>query len=40
MVMVLLNMLRATIRSEKPDAILLITDPRYFTWVFNMESRN
>ena len=22
---------------EKPDAILLITDPRYFQWVFQME---
>ncbi len=32
------DILRATIRSEKPDAIMLVTDPRYFTWVFNMES--
>ena len=32
------DVLRSLIRSEKPDAIMLITDPRYFTWVFNMES--
>ena len=29
--------LRAVIQREKPDAILLITDPRYFQWVFQME---
>ena len=29
--------LRAVIQREKPDAILLITDPRYFMWVFQME---
>ena len=29
--------LRAIIKIEKPDAILLITDPRYFQWIFNME---
>lgn len=29
--------LRKVIAVEKPDAIMLITDPRYFTWVFNME---
>jgi len=29
--------LRAVIATEKPDAIFLITDPRYFHWVFNME---
>jgi len=29
--------LRQIIASEKPDAIMLITDPRYFTWIFNME---
>jgi tetratricopeptide (TPR) repeat protein len=23
---------------EKPDAIFLITDPRYFTWLFNIEN--
>jgi len=31
------ELLRQLIELEKPDAILLITDPRYFTWVFNME---
>ena len=31
------NLLRQMIKMENPDAIMLITDPRYFTWVFNME---
>jgi glycosyltransferase involved in cell wall biosynthesis len=31
------RILREVIQLEKPDAIFLITDPRYFTWVFNME---
>lgn len=31
------DLLRQIIEAEKPDAIMLITDPRYFTWVFNME---
>jgi glycosyltransferase involved in cell wall biosynthesis len=31
------NILREIIKTEKPDAILLITDPRYFMWVFQME---
>ena len=31
------KLLRELIKSEKPDAIMLFTDPRYFTWVFNME---
>ncbi len=31
------DILRQVIAQEKPDAILLITDPRYFTWVFQME---
>lgn len=31
------ELLRRIISVEKPDAIMLITDPRYFTWVFNME---
>ncbi len=29
--------LRKIIALEKPDAIMLFTDPRYFIWVFNME---
>ena len=31
------QILRQIINLEKPDVIFLITDPRYFTWVFNME---
>ena len=31
------ELLRQLIKVEKPDAIMLITDPRYFSWVFNME---
>jgi glycosyltransferase involved in cell wall biosynthesis len=31
------DLLRQILKIEKPDAIMLITDPRYFTWVFNME---
>ena len=30
-------LLREIINIEKPDAILLFTDPRYFTYIFNME---
>ena len=30
-------LLRQVLSLEKPDAIMLFTDPRYFTWVFNME---
>jgi glycosyltransferase involved in cell wall biosynthesis len=29
--------LRQLIAAEKPDAIMLITDPRYFAWLFNIE---
>ena len=32
------DLLRQIINIEKPDAIFLITDPRYFTWVFQMEN--
>lgn len=32
------DMVRQLISIEKPDAIMLVTDPRYFTWLFNMES--
>lgn len=31
------NIIRELIKTEKPDAILLITDPRYFMWLFQME---
>jgi hypothetical protein len=32
------DILRQLIQVEKPDAILLITDPRYFIWLFAMEN--
>ena len=31
------RILREVINIEKPDAIMLFTDPRYFTYIFNME---
>ena len=31
------KLVRMLIEREKPDAILLITDPRYFEWLFNIE---
>ena len=32
------EILRFYIKSEKPDAIMIITDPRYFDWLFSMEA--
>jgi len=32
------SLLREIMRNEKPDAIMLFTDPRYFDWVFRMEN--
>ena len=32
------NLLRQIIANEKPDALMLITDPRYFEWLFAMEN--
>jgi len=32
------DILRQLIATEKPDAIMLITDPRYFVWLFAMEN--
>ena len=32
-----MDMLRTVMKREKPDAIFLITDPRYFAWLFNAE---
>jgi glycosyltransferase involved in cell wall biosynthesis len=32
------DILRQLIQIEKPDAIMLITDPRYFVWLFMMEN--
>ena len=31
------DLLKNVIEKEKPDALFLITDPRYFQWVFQME---
>jgi len=33
-----MNLLRKIIQTDKPDALMLITDPRYFAWLFNAES--
>ena len=32
------QILRDLLKEHKPDALMLITDPRYFTWVFQMEA--
>jgi len=32
------NLLRTILKLEKPDAIMMITDPRYFTWLFQIEN--
>ena len=32
------DLLRQIIKLEKPDAIMLVTDPRYFIWLFSMEN--
>ena len=32
-----MNLLRTLIERENPDALLLITDPRYFSWLFQAE---
>jgi glycosyltransferase involved in cell wall biosynthesis len=32
------DILRNIIKFEKPDAIMLITDPRYFIWLFSIEN--
>jgi len=31
------DLLRNFLRQEKPDAVLLVTDPRFFVWVWEME---
>ena len=33
-----IELVRQLIKFEKPDALMLITDPRYFMWLFNAES--
>jgi len=32
------NLLRTLIKLENPDAIMMITDPRYFAWLFQIEN--
>jgi len=32
------SMIRQMIKIEKPDALFIITDPRYFMWLFNIEN--
>ena len=32
------SLLRQLIALEKPDALFLVTDPRYFTWLFDIEN--
>ena len=32
------DLLREIIKLEKPDALFIITDPRYFTWLFQIEN--
>ena len=32
------ELVRQLIKMEKPDAIFLVTDPRYFMWLFNIEN--
>lgn len=31
------DLIRVTLASEKPDLLLIFTDPRFFTWLFEME---
>ena len=32
-----IELVRQIIKKENPDALMLITDPRYFMWLFNAE---
>ena len=32
-----IELVRQVIKRENPDALMLITDPRYFMWLFNAE---
>lgn len=32
------DLVRQLIKTEKPDAIMLVTDPRYFEWLFQIEN--
>lgn len=31
------DLIRVTLATEKPDLVLIFTDPRFFTWLFEME---
>ena len=31
------NIIRTMIKNEKPDAVFIFTDPRYWTWLFDIE---
>ncbi len=31
------NVMRATLQAERPDAVWIITDPRFFVWLWEME---
>jgi len=31
------NLLRSVLLNEKPDALIIFTDPRFFTWLFEIE---
>ena len=31
------DLIRVTLATEKPDAMFIFTDPRFFTWLFDME---
>ena len=31
------DLIRVTLAAEKPDLVLIFTDPRFFTWLFEME---
>jgi len=33
-----IELLRQILEREKPDALMLVTDPRYFIWLFNAEA--
>ena len=33
------ELIRQLIKTEKPDAIMLVTDPRYFEWLFQIENQ-
>jgi glycosyltransferase involved in cell wall biosynthesis len=33
------ELIRQLIKTEKPDAVMLVTDPRYFEWLFQIENQ-